>query len=114
MPLRMVFTAAERQKLGVLVNNITIFATQLLTQSGGDVSTRALANLARVKTVYEDLLKRLDELAREHGDESPLRLIEDRAMWRRCSRSSAVACWCRLSWATVSRSRAFRRSVRSL
>ena len=36
-----------------------------------------MANLATVKKEDEALLKRLDELAREQSEESPLRLIED-------------------------------------
>jgi len=77
MPLRIVLTATEREKLGVLVNNISVFAAQLVTSGGTDVATRALANLARLKKDHEDFLKRLDELAREHHNESALRLIED-------------------------------------
>ena len=77
MPLRMVFAASEREKLGVLVNNFCIFATQFINQDGPALSTRALVNLGKVKKENEDLLRRLDELARESGDESPLRLIED-------------------------------------
>jgi hypothetical protein len=77
MPLRMVFTAAEREKMAILVNNICIYATQLIVHDGVGFATRALANLAKVKKENEDLLKRLDQLARESGDESPLRLIED-------------------------------------
>jgi hypothetical protein len=73
----MVFTAPEREKLGVLVNNLSVFAAQLVLQSGPDFSTRALANLAKLKTEQEELLKRLDKVARDQGEESPLRLIED-------------------------------------
>jgi hypothetical protein len=77
MPLRMAFSAAEREKLGVLVNNICVFATQMVMHSGADLVTRALANLAKVKQEQEELLKRLDELAREQNEESPFRLVED-------------------------------------
>jgi hypothetical protein len=77
MPLRMVFSAAEREKLGVLVNNLSVFATQVVAQSGAGFSTKALANLAKLRHEQEELLKRLDELAREQKEESPLRLIED-------------------------------------
>jgi hypothetical protein len=80
MPLRMVFSASERERLGVLVNNISVYATQLIQQGGSAVTMRALANLARVKKENEDILRRLDELAREQTDESPLRLIEDLAV----------------------------------
>jgi hypothetical protein len=77
MPQRMVFTATEREKLGVLINNISVFASQIVSNSGADFSTRALANLAKLKVDQEDFLKRLDQLAREQNEESPLRLIED-------------------------------------
>ena len=77
MSVRMVFTATEREKLGVLVNNFCIYATQLVCGDGSALSTRALVNLGKAKKENEDLLRRLDELARESGDESPLRLIED-------------------------------------
>jgi hypothetical protein len=36
-----------------------------------------LLNLTKLKNEQEELLRRLDELAREHGEENPLRLIED-------------------------------------
>ena len=79
MPLRMVFTATEREKFGVLVNNFCIYATQLINRDGSAFSTCALVNLGKAKKENEDLLRRLDALARESGDESPLRLIEDLA-----------------------------------
>ena len=71
------FSTAEREKLGVLVNNLTVYATQLLTHSGPDFSTRALTNLAKLKREHAELLKALDKLAREQNEENPLRLIED-------------------------------------
>jgi len=77
MPLRTAFTATEREKIAVLVNNLCVYATQIISQSAPEYLTRALANLATVKKDPEDLLKRLDELAREQNEESPLRLIED-------------------------------------
>lgn len=77
MPLRSMFTTTEREKLGVLVNNLSVFAAQIVAQGGADVSARAIANLAKLKHEQEELLKRLDELAREQGGESALRLIED-------------------------------------
>ena len=77
MPLKMVFTSSERQRLGVLVNNISFYATQLISQTAPELTKRALANLAAVKKDEEALLKRLDEIAREQGEESPLRLVED-------------------------------------
>ena len=75
----MLFTASERERLGVVVNNLAIYAAQLLLQTSSELSIRALANLAKVKNEDDALLKRLDEAARELGDESPLRLIEDLA-----------------------------------
>jgi hypothetical protein len=77
MPLRSMFTATEREKMGVLVNNLSAFAAQIVAQSGADLSARAIANLAKLKHEQEELLKRLDELAREQSGESALRLIAD-------------------------------------
>ena len=77
MPLRLMFTAHEREKMAVLVNNLSAFAAQLVAKSGSDLSTRAMGNLAKLKNEHEELLKRLDELAREQTEESVLRLIED-------------------------------------
>ena len=76
MPARITLTALEREKLGVLVNNIGVYASQLMHQDLPGFATRALANLAKFKAGNEDLLKRLDEAAREVGDVSPLRLVE--------------------------------------
>ena len=77
MSARMVFTAHEREKLGVLVNNIAIFAAQIVNQRGAAFTAQALMNLTKVAREDEDFLKRLDQLAREQQDESPSRLIED-------------------------------------
>lgn len=77
MTSSIIFTPVERERLGVLVNNFSIFATQILSQNSPDFCRTALANLAKVKKEDEALLKRLDELAREHSDESALRLIDD-------------------------------------
>lgn len=77
MPRQIAFSTAEREKLGVLVNNVSVYATQLLTHTGPDFSTRALANLGKLKSEHEELLKQLDKLAREQNEESPLRVIED-------------------------------------
>ena len=79
MPLRLVFSPAERERLGVVVNNLSIHAAQMMLQTSPEFSLRALANLAKVKKEDEALLKRLDAAAREQEDESPLRLIEDLA-----------------------------------
>ena len=77
MPLRMVFTAPEREKLGVLINNLSIYGSQLITRGGSEILMRALTNIANLQKEHEDLLKRLHELAQEQNEESPLRLIED-------------------------------------
>jgi hypothetical protein len=77
MPLRMIFTAPEREKLGVLINNISIYGSQLVTRGGSEILMRALTNIANLQKEPEDLLKRLHELAQEQNEESPLRLIED-------------------------------------
>jgi hypothetical protein len=79
MPTRITLTALEREKLGILVNNIGVYASQLMHQDLPGIATRALANLAKFKAENEDLLKRVDEAAREVGDQSPLRLVEDLA-----------------------------------
>ena len=52
-------------------------ASQLVIHSSAEISQRALLNLDKIKNEYEPLLKRLDEVAREQGDHSPLRVIED-------------------------------------
>jgi gamma-glutamyl:cysteine ligase YbdK (ATP-grasp superfamily) len=77
MTSAMMFTPTERERLGVVVNNVSFYASQLINGTDAALTRRALANLATVKREDDALLKRLDELAREQGDESPLRLIED-------------------------------------
>src|SRR5947208_3611187 len=79
MPLRMVFTATERERLAVIVNNLCFYASQIILQGSPVLSQRALSNLAKTKNEEEALLKRLDEVAREQSDESPHRVIEDLA-----------------------------------
>jgi len=79
MPLRMVFTATERERMAVVINNLCFYASQMVIQGSPEISQRALLNLAKVKNEQEALLKRLDEFAREQSDESPLRVIEDLA-----------------------------------
>jgi hypothetical protein len=105
VPTRITLTAPEREKLGVLINNIGVYASQLMHQDMPGLATRALANLAKFKAENEDLVKRLDELARELGDASPLRLVEDLArtpadvaqmltLVRRCALASAFLGHC--------------------
>lgn len=82
MPLKVPFTSAERQRLGVLINNISFFGSQLISQTEPELTARALANLAKATKQDKVLLNCLDELAREHKEESPLRLLEDLARVR--------------------------------
>jgi hypothetical protein len=77
MLLSMAFTATERERMAVLINNLCFYASQLVIHSSAEISQRALLNLDKIKNEYEPLLKRLDEVAREQGDHSPLRVIED-------------------------------------
>jgi hypothetical protein len=77
MPLSTVFTATERERMAVLINNLCFYASQLVIQNSAEISQRALLNLSKIKNEHEPLLKRLDEVAREQRDESPLRVIED-------------------------------------
>jgi len=100
-----VFSSGERQKLGVLINNLSVFASQLLAHSGTDFSARALRNLATVRKEQPRLIERLDELARNQNEEIPSRLIEDLArvpsdlaqamsLIRRCLLASAFLAHC--------------------
>ena len=77
MPHWVIFTLIEREKMGILVNNVAVFGAQILSHSSSEFVARALANLTKLKNENEDLLKRLDGLAREHNEESPMRLVED-------------------------------------
>ena len=70
----------ERRTLAVLINNFSIFGSQLIARSGIDFSSRALRHLTAVYKDQPELIKRLDLLAREQKDESPSRLIEDLAL----------------------------------
>jgi hypothetical protein len=72
-----VFTPTERERMAVLINNLCFYASQLVIHSSAEISQRALLNLDKIKNECEPLLKRLDEVAREQGDHSPLRVIED-------------------------------------
>ena len=77
MPLQILLTAPEREKLGALVNNISIYGAQIITRNSSGLFTKAVSNLAKLKNEHEDLVKRIDKLAREQNEESPVRLIED-------------------------------------
>jgi hypothetical protein len=65
--------------MAVVVNNLCFYGSHLVIQGSPESSQRALINLGKVKNEQEALLKRLDEVAREQSDESPLRVIEDLA-----------------------------------
>ena len=73
----MVFTAPERERMAVIINNLCFYASGLVTQGSPEISRRSLLNLVKAKNEQEALLKRLDEVARQQNDESPLRVIED-------------------------------------
>lgn len=78
--MSMKFSTVERRTLAVLINNFSIFGSQLIARSGIDFSSRALRHLTAVYKDQPELIKRLDLLAREQKDESPSRLIEDLAL----------------------------------
>lgn len=77
MPAAMAFTAIEREKVGVLINNVSVYAAQLLARGQTDFLSLASRNLTKVRQEHGPLIKRLDELCRAHNEESPLRLIDD-------------------------------------
>src|SRR5204863_9019370 len=62
MLLSMAFTATERERMAVLINNLCFYASQLVIHSSAEISQRALLNLDKIKNEYEPLLKRLDEV----------------------------------------------------
>ena len=80
MPSTIALSVAEREMLGALVNNINVFGARIISRARSELREAALTNIARITQKHEPLLKRLDELARSQGDESPLRLIEDLAL----------------------------------
>jgi hypothetical protein len=105
MAAETIFSPSDVEKMGVLVNNIGIYASQIVHRNRPDFTQRALANLGKLKKEEESLLKRLDQLARKQNDESPLRLIEDLAtlpsdmaqmmsLIRRCLSASAFLGHC--------------------
>ena len=77
MSPRITLNPIEREKLGALINNVSVLGQQLIARTGADFSNRALNNLETIKQEEEKLLIRLDTFAREHQEESPLRLLED-------------------------------------
>lgn len=77
MPPEMAFTAVEREKVGVLINNVSVYAAQLLARGQTDFLSLASRNLTKVRQEHGPLIKRLDEFCRARNEESPLRLIDD-------------------------------------
>ena len=71
------FTSTELEKLGRLVNNLGILGSQLICRTQSGMGHLAHINLQNIKKSDEQFLKRLSHLARDSGDESALRLIED-------------------------------------
>jgi hypothetical protein len=71
------FTHPEMEKLARLVNNFGILGSQLICLSRPDLGQNAQANLQNLKNSDQQLLKRVNQLARKSGDEGALRLIED-------------------------------------
>ena len=71
------FTAVEIKKLGRLINNLGILASQIILRHQPALHQRAYENLQKLKTEEEEFLKKLDRMARRSQDESALRLIED-------------------------------------
>jgi hypothetical protein len=71
------FTSIEVEKLGRLVNNLGILGSQLICRNQSGLGHLAHTNLQNIKKSDEQFLKRLSQLARNSGDESALRLIED-------------------------------------
>jgi hypothetical protein len=87
------FTHPEMEKLARLVNNFGILGSQLICRSSQlmcrilgsqlichsqpDLGQLAHANLQNLKISDEQLLRRVNQLARKSGDEGALRLIED-------------------------------------
>jgi hypothetical protein len=62
MSLRMVFTPADREKMGLSVNNLSVFAAQLLTGRDKGFARRAIYNLGKIKQTHGPLLCHRDKL----------------------------------------------------
>jgi len=73
-------TPAEIETLGMVVNALGFAGSQLILRHGPELYLHAQANLRKFKSEHEELLKRLDQAARQSQDESALRLIEDLEM----------------------------------
>jgi hypothetical protein len=70
-------TAGEIETLGMVVNALGVVGSQLILRHRPDLLLHAQANLRKCKSEHEELLKRLDQVARLSKDESAWRLIED-------------------------------------
>ena len=66
------FTAVEIKKLGRLVNNLGILASQIILRHQPALHQRAYENLQKLKTEEEEFLKKLDRMARRSQDERAL------------------------------------------
>ena len=71
------FTAGEIEILGKVVNSLGIMGSQILLRHRPELYLQAHANLRKCRNDSEELLKRLDHMARQSKDESTLRIIED-------------------------------------
>ena len=71
------FTAGEIEILGKVVNSLGIMGSQILLRHRPELYLQAHANLRKCRNDSEELLKRLDHMARQSKDESALRIIED-------------------------------------
>ena len=71
------FTAGEIETLGKVVNSLGIMGSQILLRHRPELYLQAHANLRKCRNDSEELLKRLDHMARQSKDESALRIIED-------------------------------------
>jgi len=71
------FTAGEIEILGKVVNSLGIMGSQILLRHRPELYLQAHANLRKCRKDSEELLKRLDHMARQSKDESALRIIED-------------------------------------
>jgi hypothetical protein len=77
MSAKLELTATEREKIGILINNVCVYAAQLVALGHTDFPPLALRNLAKLKREHGPFMKRLDEFCRARNEEIPLRVIED-------------------------------------
>src|ERR1700730_2816993 len=100
------FTAGEIEILGKGVNSLGIMGSQILLRHRPELYLQAHANLRKCRKDSEELLKRLDHMARQSKDESALRIIEDLDVIPEDAAQSltwhGAACWPRPFWDTAS------------